>query len=97
VEVVWARIAKDPRLADIQEEARALLQQWIENEPTYPIEQTDKVSSNRKYGSDEELIRGLAGDLRAAGNLAREGELAQQTIDEGHVNSVLGTILARLK
>jgi hypothetical protein len=97
VEVVWARIAKDPRLEAIQDEARALLQQWIENLPRYGVEETDKVSSNRAYASDEELIRGLVGDLRAAGNLAREGELARQTIDEGHVNSVLGTILARLQ
>ena len=97
VEAVWSRIAKDPRLGDIQEEARALLQQWIENAPKYPVDQTDKVSSNRTYRSDEELIRGLAGDVRAAGNLAREGQLASQTIEEGHVNSVLGTVLAKIQ
>lgn len=97
VDTVWARISEDPRLGDIQEEARALLQQWIENAPKYPMEQTDQVSSNRTYRSDEELIRGLAGDVRAAGNLAREGELARQTIDEGHVNSVLGTVLAKIQ
>jgi len=97
VEAVWGRIGKDPRFEGIKAEAKALLQQWIENLPQYPREETNKVSSNRAYASDELLIRGLAGDVRASANLAHEGKLANQVLEEGHVNSVLGTILGRLQ
>jgi hypothetical protein len=97
VEAVWGRIGKDPRFKGIEGEAKALLQQWIENLPQYPREEVDKVSSNRAYDSDELLVRGLAGDVRAAANLAHEGKLAKQTLEEGHVNSVLGTIMGKLK
>jgi len=96
VEAVWARIEHDPRLSGIAAQAKPLLKEWIENLPKYPGD-TSKVSSNRQYGDDEQLIRGLSGDVRAAANLAREGELAKQTIDEGHVNDVLGAIIVRLK
>lgn len=97
LEATWARIAGDARFSGIQDEARQLLSQWIDALPRYPVEQTEMVSADRRYASDEELIRGLAGDVRAAANLAREGELARQTIDDGHVNAALAGVIAKLR
>ena len=97
VEAVWARIKDDPRLATVQAAAKSMLAQWIEAAPKYKVEEVDKVSSDRQYPSDEALIRGLAGDVHASANLAREGELAQQTLDEGHVNATLAGVITKIQ
>jgi Domain of unknown function (DUF4157) len=94
VDAVWARISADPRLAEVQAEARALLARWITQQAKY--DDVNEISENRHYPSDELLVRALAGDVRAAGNLAHEGELAAQTLSEGEVNGMLAGVLHKI-
>lgn len=94
VEAVWARISQDPRLAELQEKAKALLTDWITKEAKYADQ--DQVSENRHYQSDEHLIRALVGDLGAADNLQKEGMLAAETLNESGVNGLLETFLVKL-
>ncbi len=94
VEATWARIGADPRLAEIQEPARALLTEWITKAASY--DDAKEVSQNRHYPNDELLIRALVGDVGAQGNLEKEGALASQCLDEGTVNALLATALQKL-
>jgi Domain of unknown function (DUF4157) len=94
VEALWAQISQDPRLAELQGPAKELLTQWITKEAKYKEE--DQVSENRHYKNTDQLIRALVGDLGAAENLAKEGELATATLTESSVNATLETFLLKL-
>jgi hypothetical protein len=94
VEVVWARIAQDQRLAELGPQAKVLLTEWITKAPK--SSDPAQVSENRHYKTDEHLIRALVGDLGSADNLAKEGVLAAQTLSESSVNATLETFLVKL-
>jgi hypothetical protein len=96
-EATWGRIANDPQLAGVQDQAQAVLRQWIDNKDKYEPHEMDKVSANRMYKNDAMLVSALAGEVKSAANLEKEGKLAKQTIDEGQVNAGLASVLTKLQ
>lgn len=94
LDALWSRIADDKRLADIKDQAKALLTQWIASEASY--DDPRMVSENRVYANEDELVQALAGEVGSAKNLAVEKDLARRTVSEGEVNTVLGVFLERL-
>lgn len=95
VEAAWNEIKGDPRLAEIQDAAKAVLSNWITRAPSSDNRQD--ISENRQYQNNEELIRALAGEVRSAANLKHENKLAEQTMSAEQTNAGLAAFVTRLK